>query len=354
MKSHTPPALTVARLGERALIARLARYMAPAGDAVLVSVGDDCAVLAPPSEPVREVLTTDMLVEGTHFLRNGETDWPGLGHKAVAANVSDVASMGAKPVSILVSLGLPPELPVADLEAFYQGMAEEACASGAALVGGDVTRSPILVISLAVTGHLAPGSRAALRSACLPGQAVYVSGALGGSLAGLRLLTEPACAPLRTAPFAERLVRRHWRPEPRVTLGLALAASCPDLAMLDISDGLSNELHLMAEASGMRIEIDLDAVPVWPGVAEFAEATTVPLDHFRLFSGEEYELLFATALPEAALRKRLTGIDPPVTRIGAVREGTGVAFLRQGRPVQVADQTFSHFEKSAPARNSLE
>lgn len=335
--------ITVAEAGEREIIRLLSRYMARVAGQVLVSIGDDCAVLAPPGESVREVLTTDMLVEGTHFLRNGDTDWYSLGRKAVVANISDIASMGARPVALLISLGLPGDLPVVCLEELYRGMAEETARWGGALVGGDTTRSPLMIINVAVTGYASTGNVIPLRSACRPGQNVYLSGALGGSLAGLRILMESGLANLRTSEMAEGLLRRHWLPEPRVMLGQALAAVCTDLAMIDISDGLYNELHLLSDASKVGIEVDLDQVPLWSGVDKFAGRTGSSVDHYRLFSGEEYELLFATAMPEDELRNRLVGLVCPISRIGRVIAGNGVVFTRQGNVVEVSDSTFAHF-----------
>lgn len=340
------PELSVSQTGERELIRRLACFLAPSQGQVLVGPGDDCAVVNPPPHPGREILTTDMLVEGTHFLRTRDTAWYCLGRKAVAANISDVATMGGCPASILISLGLPADLPVRCVEEIYAGMADEAALAGGALVGGDTTRSPVLVLNIAVTAWAPCHQTLPLRSCCRPGQYVYLSGAMGGSLAGLRLLTEPRYAFYRSGPGAEVLLNRHLAPAPRLRLGQTLARACEDLAMIDISDGLYNELSLLSQASGVRIVIDLDAVPVLPAVLSvMPEVASGGCDEYRLFSGEEYELLFATATPPHELCRALEDKTlPVVTPIGRVEKGEGIVLLRKGAPVFLPDRTFAHFE----------
>ena len=342
-KADTP----VSQLGERGLLEAIAPHMAPAGGRVLVGMGDDAAVVSHGAEgPSLEVLTTDMMVEGTHFLRGPDTDWERLGRKAIASNVSDVASMAAWPGFALVSLGVPGDLPLGALLGLYAGLGGECRRQGAALVGGDTVFSPVMVLNIALTGSRAAARPVPLRSRCRPGQNLYLSGHVGASRAGLVLLTDVSAAALRGEPWAAALLERHLAPEPRVALGMALGAALDDLAMIDISDSVMNELRLLAEASGVGMRVEVDAVPVAHETRTFCAARGLATAQFALSSGEEYELMFATASPpeEVAALLARAGVDTPVSRIGSVTDGGGVRFVdAAGNSVAVEDSTFSHF-----------
>jgi thiamine-monophosphate kinase len=294
-----------------------------------------------PSETCKhQVLTTDMMVEGTHFLRSESTDWERVGRKALTANLSDIASMGADPGFALISIGLPGDFPVGAVLSLYSGMHAVARRFGTWLVGGDTVFSPVVVLSIALTGTVPRGRGWALRSECKPGQHVYVSGNLGSSRAGLRLLTEPDMS------CAHRLVQRHLDPEPRLALGRALASGFSELGMIDISDSLANELSLLAEASGVGFRIETNRVPAAPELRALCEQTGESLLDYTLFSGEEYELLFTAAPDEAEMHTLLkrSGVTVPVRRIGEVTTGSGIVFLdSRGNKLDVADHTFKHF-----------
>ena len=337
----------VSQVGERGLLEAIAPHMAPAGGRVLVGMGDDAAVVSHGADGASlEVLTTDMMVEGTHFLRGPGTDWERLGRKAVASNVSDVASMAARPGFALVSLGVPGDLPLGALLDLYAGLGAECRRWGVALVGGDTVFSPVMVLNVALTGSHPAARPVPLRSRCRAGQSLYLSGHVGASRAGLALLTDAAAASLRAEPWAAALLGRHLAPEPRVALGMALGAALDDLAMIDISDSVMNELRLLAEASGAGMTVEMDALPVSRETRAFCAARGADAVPFALSSGEEYELMFATASPPEAVAALLAraGVDTPVTRIGSVAEGGGVRFVdAAGAAVAVEDSTFSHF-----------
>jgi len=339
--------VTIAEVGERGLLEVLAPFVGMPGGEIIEGFGDDAAVVAYSNSSKQvEVLTTDMLVEGTHFLNTRHTDWEQVGRKAVTANISDMAAMGASPKFMLISIGIPASFTVGDLRSLYSGMANEARRYQAVLVGGDTVRSPVLVVNIALTGIKPCNEPLPLRSRCRTGQTVYVSGELGGCRAGLELLTDPSMEEMRRFPYTEDLLIRHKSPQPRLELGRALTSQFSDLAMIDISDSLYNELHLLARASGVEIEVRVDQVPVMPEVVQFAHARGRDPHQYALSSGEEYELLFATAAPPDKVRKVMweKKTDLPITPIGRVCAGHGVRLLgRDGAKLTVSDQTFQHF-----------
>lgn len=341
-----PPETLVSQIGERELLSQIAPYVAASSPAIVTGFGDDCAAVRSAQDGGLLLLSTDMLAEGTHFLRNPATDWRRLGAKAVTANVSDIAAMGGMPEHLLVSLGLPGSVKLGEVLDLYRGMHAEASRWGAALVGGDTVSSPVLVINIAITGRVEAGANTSLRSGCRPGQNVYASGTLGDSRAGLHLLLNGKYGREREQPYAAALLERHLQPEPRVPLGRALAAFCPDIAMIDISDSLYNELHILAGASGTGFRIETHEIPISPELRAFCRDTAEePLD-YALFSGEEYELLFTSNTTEAELRTflRQKGVTTPVHRIGLVTPAPEIGFFGQdGNRLAMHDQTFRHF-----------
>lgn len=294
--------------GEFAAIEVLrARLPGPPPDEVWM--GDDAAVVAPPSAPL--LLTTDLVVEGVH-VDLGYSSPEDVGFKAVMAAVSDVAAMGGEPLHLLVAVSGPPET---DLGALYEGVAAAAAAAGAAVVGGDLSAGPVLALACAVTGTLrpfAPGDAPVTRGGARPGDRLYVTGALGRSAAGLRLLREDAGA---TGP----LVEAHRRPRARVAEGRAARLGGAS-AMIDVSDGLAADLGHLADASGVGFE--LVPVPVAPGCT---------LDE-ALGGGEDYELVLAA--PDAARLSEAfaeAGLAPPL-EIGRCVEDPARRLL-EGRPL---------------------
>lgn len=291
-------------LTEDALLEAIRRVLSGAGPEVRVGVGDDAAVLAPMvGEPV---ITTDVLVEDVHFVREagGARD---LGYKSIVVSVSDIAAMGASPRAAVCALTLPPESETGWVMELFGGM-REACDEYALwLVGGDLSRGRETSIAVTVMGEVAPG-RAVRRLGARPGERVVVTGELGGSAAGLRLTK------LRKAPTAEQLVsvRRHLRPAARVGEGAALAR-LGVTSMMDVSDGLAIDLSRLARASRVGLRVVIDDVPV-------AEGATI---EDAMGGGEDYELV-ATMPAEAveAARTELRGsFGVALTEIGVVVEG---------------------------------
>ena len=251
---------------------------------VSVDNGDDAAAITFWRAPVTELYTTDTMVDGIHFTAT-TTPWRDLGWKAIASNISDVAAMGGEPAVALITLGLPPDALVADIEQLYSGMLQICGEYGAAIIGGDMVRSPVAFITVALTG-IAAGAPM-VRTAAAPGHLVAVSGPVGASAGGLRQLLSDSVAK------DSELIAQHRRPYPHVAAGKALVTAGVGCAM-DVSDGLADDLGKLCKASGIGARIFSDRVPVLPALKN-----TFP-DHWldlALYGGEDYVLLF-TAPPD--------------------------------------------------------
>jgi len=284
--------------------------------------GDDCAVVKPPGRDEEWLLTTDQIVEGCHF--NRERHPPAaLGGKALARSLSDIAAMGGRPLHFLQTVCLPEWALGSWHDAFQQGLRAMAAAAGSSevsLLGGDVARGNRFHATVTVIGSVERGT-ALLRSTAKPGDSVYVSGTLGGSLLGLRLVTGEA-----DPDWNHPAVRRHCEPSPRLALGRAIRGVQASAAM-DLSDGLAIDTDRLARASGVAIALAADSLPLFPG-ARLEDA---------LRSGEEYELLF-TLPPEV---EPPSGVD--VTCIGRVEPGAGVWLETEGVREALQPEGFSHF-----------
>ncbi|MGE4238227.1 thiamine-phosphate kinase [Hydrogenophaga sp.] len=327
-------------MGEFELIRRyFQRPQSPAG-AVVLGIGDDCALLEP-SPGHQLAISSDMLVEGRHFFANVAPE--ALGHKALAVNLSDLAAMGARPLGFTLALALP-QADDAWLAAFAQGLFALADAHACPLVGGDTTRGP-LNLCVTVFGEVQPG-RALRRDAAQAGDDLYVSGRTGEARLALELMrgtdwAVAACgkeALTRQAGLRERLER----PAPRNALGMALAAVDGAHATIDVSDGLAGDLDHILQASGMGAEIELAALPVAPALRDLPEAQRL---EYLLAGGDDYELLF-TAAPaaQAAVQAAAQASQTPVTRIGRIKERPGLRLLdASGQTVSLTARSFDHF-----------
>ena len=333
--------MTVGEAGERQVIARVrARVPAPPSF-VVVGIGDDAAVLEPPRNRL-DILTTDAAVEGVHFDRRF-MDMGAIGHRVLAANLSDLAAMGAEPRTALLSLMLPDALPLADLDALLDAFLALAARTGTHLVGGNVTRSPgPLVIDVTVSGT-AKRRKVLTRSGGRAGDELYVSGSVGGAAAGLAWLQQDRGVDTPADPAVADAVARFLRPEPRLRLGLLAGRTRAASAAMDLSDGLADAVRQLAEASGTGARIEAAALPVHPGVAAVLGDAEAALGT-ALGGGEDYELLLA--VPRRAGRRfavaaRLARV--PVTRIGVLTPaGTGLTLATTAgdRPIP---EGFEHF-----------
>lgn len=304
-------------LGEFGLIDRIrTRFPAPEG---MTGIGDDCAVL--PQRGGRDTLvSTDMLVEGTHFLR---ADIPPfrLGWKSAAVNLSDIAAMGGTPTATFLSLALPADLGTDWTEAFLDGYAELCGRFGTPLLGGDTTASPDRIcINVTVLGEC-PSGMARTRSGARPGDRICVTGPLGDAAGGLKAIL----AGTERDADVQALIDRHYLPLPRIAEGLALAATPGVHAMMDISDGIGSDLRHILKASGVGAVIDRGALPLSPALRRVCARCGWDAQELAVSGGEDYELLF-TCTPEAEKTLAL-----PHFVIGRITE-PGPAALDPGLP----------------------
>jgi len=328
----------VATLREDDLIAAIRRLLDGASNArVRVGIGDDAAVWQP-SRSHRSVITSDALIEGVHFNRSWMNDRE-IGVRAMIANVSDLAAMGARPVLGTVALGFPKAFAVDDVLELYRGMLAVAGQVGLAIVGGDLTRAPVLTISIAVVGEVRQ-SNLKLRSGARAGDAIVTTGMLGASRAGLDLLRGRITL---EAALAQAALLAYRTPQVRLREGLWLAASANVHAMIDCSDGLSTDLGRLCAASNVGAAIV--EVPIAPAAAAAARALGTPETDYALAGGEDFELIAAVA-PRALtyLTARFRArFGRQLYRIGEIRAGTGLQLRIDDRDVSLAVTGYDHF-----------
>ena len=309
--------ITVADLGEFGLIAAIRAVLPPDPPGVL-GVGDDGAIL--PALDGRVVASTDLLIEGRHFRR----DWSAatdIGAKAAAQNMADIAAMGASPTALLFGLAVPGEIAAAWVVAVAEGMAAECHRAGAVIVGGDVTGSDSVMLAITALGNLA-GKEPVARAGASPGELLAISGPVGQSAAGLALLRAGLDSmPAAFEPELLRLVAAHQRPQPDYPAGPA-AAAAGATSMIDISDGLVADLGHIAQASGVRLEVQTASLPGSRELMSAAARLGTDWREWALGGGEDHALA-ATFPQEAAL---------PLgwTVIGNARHGDGI--LVDGKP----------------------
>lgn len=305
-------------------IRELAQRFGLAGDAVQLGIGDDAAVLRAQPRPI--VLSVDAAVQGVHF-EPAFASYAEIGARAFTAAVSDLAAMGSTPLAALCALIVPSDLPRPEFAALNEGIAQAAQRYGCPVIGGNLSGGAQLSITTTVVGTL-PGP-GLYRSGARAGDAVYVSGPLGSAALGLRLLQ------LKAAERGPAFVQAFRAPTARIAQGLALAGRAT--SAIDVSDGAAQDLGHICEASGIAAEIELERVPLAPGMKELARAIGEDPLRLALAGGEDYELIYT--LP--------AGVEDPCggTRIGRMLEGSGRVHLvdADGREIAIDGPGFRHF-----------
>lgn len=309
-------------IGEFELIRRI-RARASSHPGVLLGIGDDAAILrrSPDGHPI--VVTTDMLLDGRHFLLN-KHGAEAVGYKSLAVNLSDIAAMAAKPVAAFVSVALPKGSARSVAEGLMDGMIPLADRFKVALAGGDTNGwSGPLVICVTVIGEAVPPGPIR-RSGARPGDAILVTGPLGGSLLG-----------------------RHLHPEPRVIEALALLDRAPPTALIDLSDGLASDLgHILTESGGLGATLETDSIPIHPDAERSSLQSGRPTIEHALGDGEDFELCLTTS-PEAA--QSLLNVPPPgvsLFRVGTIDVEPGIRLRsRSGKVSPLPVSGFDHLTR---------
>jgi thiamine-monophosphate kinase len=333
---------TVADLGERTIIARIQSRL-PANPAwTLIGIGDDAAIV----EPVRgalEVLTTDSMIEGVHFDLRFSRPFD-IGWKALAVNLSDIAAMGAAPRTSLLSLALPSSFSVDALDQLVDGFLTLAREHRVVLAGGNITRSPgPLMVDVTATGAVRRRDVLRRRGA-KPGDAVFVTGAVGAGLAGLEWLRSNGGGDRGDAAEMHASVDRYRRPGPRSRIGALLGRSRVASACMDLSDGLADAARQVADASGVGIRLDGNALPIDPGARHWFERQGRDPIAAAAVGGDDYELLFTVPRKRTGrlrhVAQQARGV--PLTQIGEITKDPGAMLLRDNR-LEPLPAGFVHF-----------
>ncbi len=342
MPRHAGQTALEPTLGERSLIQRIrARQGHKSFAGLALGIGDDCALLEQrPGEQI--AVTTDLSIQGRHF----QLDWHPpevVGHRTLARGLSDLAAMGARPLAVFLSLGLPQKLTRSNrrqaswLDRFFDGFFALAKAHKTPLAGGDLAQAPLATADVILVGAV-PRGRALLRSGARAGDLLYVTGGLGGAAAGLDKLRELAQENGRRPPSipksAQSILAPHFHPQPRLAQGLWLQRRGMATSAIDISDGFSTDLTHLCDESGVAAEVDESSLPI---------ATGATLEQ-ALHGGEDYELLF-TSSPKARMPRRIEGVE--ITRIGRMvpqRRGRSTIALQAEGGVEALDpRGWQHF-----------
>jgi len=340
--SSLEPAASVSDLSERELIGRIRARLPPAPDWMVVGIGDDAAVVEAARNRL-EVLSVDALVEGVHFDR-AFTPPAAIGHRALAVNMSDLAAMGASPRLALLSLAVPGTFPLQDFDQMIESLTSLAARWRMTIAGGNLTRiDGPLVLDVTVVGTV-KRRQVLTRSGARPGDDLYVTGSIGAAAAGLQMLRAGNLFTAEDAPSAvETCIGRYLFPEPRIRIGTLLGRNRAATACMDLSDGLGDAVHQLAEASGIGAAIDADALPIDPDARRWFDAHGQDATDASIAGGDDYELLIAV---RPRLRRRLAAAerhgDAPLTRIGSCTTGRALV-VRQGGLERPLPRGFTHF-----------
>jgi thiamine-monophosphate kinase len=337
-------------LHEFDLIRALQQRHGRGGRSIIQGIGDDAAIVIPPRGQW-SLLTTDLLTEGIHFDLKTAT-LADIGYRATAANLSDIAAMGGRPCYLLAALAVPRRGTSRQVHQLYQGMMAACRPAKVKLIGGDTSASDHgWFVSLTVVGEV-PTGRALQRHGARIGDRIYVTGTLGDSLAGLRLLQESSSArqlrpAMLSASHRRFLIQRHLRPIARVREGQWLRIHRYATSAIDLSDGLSGDLRHICEASHVGAEIDPAAIPLSSACRAFANAHRFDPTALALKGGEDYELLFTgSARKHAALERAARKAGMRIACIGTITSArSGIQTIGPNgkrRPLPIT--SYEHFQ----------
>ncbi len=320
----------MSEMGEKEAVRRILAEIAEKESSNAIGPGDDAAAVD--MGFIYLVASTDMIAQSTHVVA-GMTDWQ-IGWTVAAVNFSDVAAMGAKPIGLLVSMGLPVDTPSERLDEIVRGILDCCECAGGEMLGGDTKEAPELTLSGTALGTVIKKG-ILLRKGARKGDLLATTGSLGLAAAGYHSI--------KGSLGNKKAERALLEPQPRVKEGMALSASGAVTSCMDISDGLASSVHTLAEASKVSFEVDYDAIPVETDVIEIARKAGLSPDELVLYYGGDYQLLF-TIRPDGldGLRSLL---GDSFTVIGKAR-ATGKSELRKGgRVVPLENRGYEHFRR---------
>ncbi len=335
------------QLGEFGLIDRLRARLSPGEGRVLLGIGDDCAAYA--AKPGKlQILSTDALIETVHFdRRHGKPET--LGRKAIAVNVSDIAAMGGDPVLAVIALGIPRTLPVAFLDALYRGIDSSLKEYDLELAGGDTVASPKhLFINVTIVGEVAK-NRMVARSGARPGDAIWVTGYPGRSALGLKILQSAKKKWLGAKKHRTAMIQAHLDPVARLKeTQKLLAGGVRPTSMIDVSDGLVQDLHRLCEAGGVGAVIREADLPQSLEMQRVCAENRLNIRQLILSGGEDYEILFTTKSQDVRkVNRQFHNALTPVTLIGEVTSRSGKVLLETDgakRKILRKSMGYQHFK----------
>ncbi|HPQ40466.1 MAG TPA: thiamine-phosphate kinase [bacterium] len=327
--------------GEFELIERILGRFHNGADSLVVPPGDDCAGIRTDASSLL-LITTDLLVENVHFTLATITPQE-LGWKSMAVNISDIAAMGGRPEYGFLSIAIPGYFTTGMIDDFSLGMAECCQASHMTLAGGDTTASPSgLFVNICVIGRVNP-QQCLTRGGALAGDCIQVSGHLGSSAAGL----EELLSGKGREAINRELIRAHLCPQPRVETGLALSRIPGVHSMIDISDGLVQDLGHICRKSGVGAVVNADSIPIHPEVVRITGDDRDRYLNMALSGGEDYELCWTVSEENELLALRIAseaGAPAPAT-IGRIIPGSGVRVMDRGQVRHLTRTGFDHFKR---------
>lgn len=307
-------------------------------------IGDDCAVIGPYEDRVF-LITTDILLEDVHFIL-GKIPPEHLGEKAISVNLSDIAAMGGKALHAFVSLAVPKHMRVETIQSVYRGIKAVCRRYGVNILGGDTSASPDrLLINVAIIGE-SPEKEVVYRSGAGPGDGIYVTGTLGDSAAGLKLIKGEAVAPV---PVVSALIEAHNRPVPFLEAGRMIASSGLASAMIDLSDGMVSDLRHICESSHVGARLSQMGVPISNELRIFSEINGLDPYDLALSGGEDYRLLVTVPEKNSGLFLRMfeNGVPCQISRVGEILEMDGIEITRPDKTIERLDvKGFDHFLES--------
>jgi len=333
--------LKIDELGEFGFIETIKDHCHYSFNGLIQGIGDDCAVIGPYNGNVF-LITTDMLVEDIHFIL-GNIDPEHLGQKVIAVNLSDIAAMGGTPLHGVISMAVPKSMKVTTIHAIYNGMKEMCRRYGLNIIGGDTCASPHkLIFNVAIIGE-APENEVLYRKGAKPGDRIYVTGTLGDSAGGLKLVTEEFSAPESVATV---LMNAHNLPVPFIETGRMTAQSKLAGAMIDLSDGLVSDLRHICNESGVGARILHHSIPISDEVQLFAQINSLDPYELGLYGGEDYRLLITVPSENCGRFESLFKKDTShhIYEVGEITVKQGMRIVMEdGKEEDLSVKGYDHF-----------